>query len=103
MKEYYQKALEKSNLFFLVKSFPYNGQNYEKQKQPGTIDLSLFRLQKKLEKFLCEWFITWPSLMITYKTVFELFQKSHLLSHVSQQGMIQKFNLGVGSHMSITL
>ena len=45
MKENYQKALIKLSLFFLLNPVPFNGQNYQKQKRPGTSDLSFFRLQ----------------------------------------------------------
>ena len=35
MKEGYQKIFKKLNLFFLSNPFPFNGQDYEKQKGPG--------------------------------------------------------------------
>ena len=50
MKEDYEKALKKLTLFFLSKPVPINGQDYEKQKWPGTSDQSLFRLQNKSTK-----------------------------------------------------
>ena len=37
MKEDYQKALKKLTLFFLSNPVPFNGQSYQKQKAPGTI------------------------------------------------------------------
>ena len=40
------KSLKKLTLFFLLNSFPFNGQDHEKQKGPGTSDKLLFRLQK---------------------------------------------------------
>ena len=55
------------------------------------------------EKFLYKLYIIWPSLMIQYKVVFELFQKLHLQIYASQfmtlqiwkvwkgRGKIQKF------------
>ena len=49
MKENYQKAL-KLTLFSLSNPVPFDGQDYEKQKGPGTSDHSLFRLQSKLRK-----------------------------------------------------
>ena len=49
MKENYQKAL-KLTLFSLSNPVPFDGQDYEKQKGPGTSDHSLFRLQNKLRK-----------------------------------------------------
>ena len=50
MKEDYQKALKKVTSFFLSKPVPFNTQNYQKQKGPGTSDQSLFRLQNKFRK-----------------------------------------------------
>ena len=50
MKKDYQKALKKLTLFFLSNPVPFNGQNYQKQKGPGTSDQSLFRLQTKFRK-----------------------------------------------------
>ena len=47
MKKDDQKALKKLTLFFLSNPVPFNGQNYQKQKGPGTSDQSLFRLQTK--------------------------------------------------------
>ena len=49
MKEKYQKALNLT-LFSLSNPVPFDGQDYEKQKGPGTSDHSLFRLQNKLRK-----------------------------------------------------
>ena len=44
------KALKKLTLFFHLNSVPLKGQDYEKQKGPGTCDQSLLRLQNKLRK-----------------------------------------------------
>ena len=44
------KSLKKLTLFFLSNPVPFNGQNYQKQKGPGTSDQSLFRLQNKFRK-----------------------------------------------------
>ena len=57
------KSLTKFTLFFLLKPVPFNGQNYQKQKGPGTIDQSLFRLQNKFRKT--------PLLVIYYLTKFD--------------------------------
>ena len=57
------KSLKKVTLFFLSKPVPFNGQNYQKQKGPGTIDQSLFRLQNKFRKT--------PLLVIYYLTKFD--------------------------------
>ena len=48
----YQKALKKLTLFFLSNQVPFNGQNYQTQKGPGTSDQSFFRLQNKLRKII---------------------------------------------------
>ena len=45
-----RKSLKKLTLFFLSNPVPFNGQNYKKQKGPGTSDQLLFRLQNKLRK-----------------------------------------------------
>ena len=50
MKEDYQKPLKILILFFLSNPVPFHGQSYQKQKRPGTSDLSLFRLQNKFTK-----------------------------------------------------
>ena len=52
MKEDYQKALTKVTLFSLSIPVPFNRQNYQKQKGPGTSDQSLFKLQNKISKIL---------------------------------------------------
>ena len=38
------KTFKKVNFIFLSNPVPFNGQNYHKQKGPGTSDQSLFRL-----------------------------------------------------------
>ena len=45
LKEDHQKALKILNLFSLLNPVPFNGQNYQKQKGPGTSEQWLFRLQ----------------------------------------------------------
>ena len=61
MKGDYQKALKNLiSFFFRTQSL---GQSYLKQKGPGTIDQSLFRLQNKLRKI--------PLLVIYYLTKFD--------------------------------
>ena len=50
LKEDCQKALKMVTSFFLLNSVPFNRQNYQKQKEPGTSDQSLFRLQNKFRK-----------------------------------------------------
>ena len=47
LKEDYQKALKNLILFFLSNPVPFNGQNYQKQKELETSDQSLFRLRTK--------------------------------------------------------
>ena len=63
MKEDYQKALKKVTLFSLSNPVPFNRQNYQKQKGPGTSDQSLFRLQDKFRKI--------PLLAMYYLTKFD--------------------------------
>ena len=48
--EDYQKAFKKVTLFFLSNPVPFNRQNYQRQKGPGTSDQSLSRLQNKFRK-----------------------------------------------------
>ena len=50
LKEEYQKALKKVTLFSLSNPVPFNRQNYQRQKGPGTNDQSLFRLRNKFRK-----------------------------------------------------
>ena len=63
LKEDDQKALKKVISFFLLKPVPFNRQYYQKQKQPGTSDQSLFRLPSKLRKI--------PVLVMYYLTRFD--------------------------------
>ena len=87
--EDYQKAL-KGNYFKLVKlnfifSFepnPFNEEDHKKQKRPETSDQSLIRLQNKFRKI--PWLVIYYLTYLTVKTVFELFQKLHLLICPSQ-------------------
>ena len=44
------KILKNVYLFFLSNPVPFNQQDYEKQKEPGTSDQWLFKLQNKLRK-----------------------------------------------------
>ena len=63
MKEDNQKALKKVTLFFHSNPVPFNRQDYQKQKGPGTSDQSLFRLQNKFRKI--------PLLVMYYLTKFD--------------------------------
>ena len=63
MREDYQKALNKVTSFFLPNPVPFNRQNYEKQKRPGTSDQWLFRLPNKFRKT--------PLLVMYYMTKFD--------------------------------
>ena len=63
LKEDYQKALKKLTLFFLSNPVLFNGQSYQKQKEPGTSDQLLFRLQNKFRKI--------PFLVMYYLTKFD--------------------------------
>ena len=51
MKEDYRKPLKTLTLFFLSSPVSFNGQSYQKQKRPGTSDLSLFRQRNKFKKY----------------------------------------------------
>ena len=84
MKEDHQKALKKSTLYFFLNPVPFNGQSYQKQKEPGTSDQSLFRLRNKFRKIslLAIYYLT--KFLMKYKEVFELFQKLHLQIYASQ-------------------
>ena len=50
LEEDYQKALKKFILLFLLNPFPFNEQDYKKQKGPRTSDQSLFVLQSRFRK-----------------------------------------------------
>ena len=52
-----------SSLFFLPNPVPFKKQSYQKQKEPGTSDQLLFRLQNKFRKI--------PLLVIYYLTKFD--------------------------------
>ena len=65
---YFEMGLSKSLkkvifIFLLSNPIPFNGQDYEKQKEPGTSDQSLFRLQNKFRKI--------PLLVMYYLTKFD--------------------------------
>ena len=49
-KRAFSKSLKMSTLVFLSNLVPFNEQNYEKQKGPGTRDQSLIWLQNKFRK-----------------------------------------------------
>ena len=63
MKEDYQETLKKVALVFVSSPIPFNRQDYQKQKRPGTCDQSLFRLQNKFRKI--------PLLVVYYVTKFD--------------------------------
>ena len=44
------KSLQKVNFIFLSNPVPFNGQDYDKDKGPGTSDQLLFRLENKVLK-----------------------------------------------------
>ena len=50
LKEDYQKALKRLTLFFLSNPVPFNVQYYGKQKELGTSEQLIFRLQNKIMK-----------------------------------------------------
>ena len=57
------KSLEKGNFIFSFEPVPFNRQNYQKQKGPGTSDQSLFSLRNKFRKI--------PLLVMYYLTMFD--------------------------------
>ena len=46
------KSLKKVTSFFLPNPVPFNRQNYQKQKGPGTSDQPLFKLRNKFRKII---------------------------------------------------
>ena len=56
------KSLKNVTSFVLLNPVPFNIQNYQKQKEPGTSDQWLFRFQNKLRKI--------PLLAMYYLTKF---------------------------------
>ena len=80
MEEDYQKDSKKVTLFFLPNPAPFNRQNYQKQKEPGTSDQPLFRLRNKFRKI--------PALVTYYLTKFDdvIYQESllHGKIHIHQ-------------------
>ena len=63
MKEDYQKALKNVTSFFPLNIAPFNRQNYQNQKRPGTRDQWLFRSPNKFRKI--------PLLVMYYLTKFD--------------------------------
>ena len=57
------KSLKKLTLFFLSNPVPFNGQNYQKQKESGTSYQSLFSLGNKFKNI--------PLFIIYYLTKFD--------------------------------
>ena len=57
------KSLKKVTSYVLLNPFPFNKQNYQKQKGPGTSDQWLFRLRNKFRKI--------PSLVMYYLIKFD--------------------------------
>ena len=45
------KSFKKVNFTFFSNPVPFNGQNSQKEKGPGTSDQSLFRLRNKFRNF----------------------------------------------------
>ena len=57
------KILKKATSFFLLNPVLFNRQNYQKQREPGTSDQPLFRLQNNFRKI--------PLLVMYYLTTFD--------------------------------
>ena len=70
----------KLTLFF-IRKHSFLMENIMKKK---LVTSSSSNYRTSLTKFLFWWCITWPSLMMKYKAVSELFQKLHLLIYASQ-------------------
>ena len=75
LKEDYPKGLKKLTLFSLSNPVPFNGKSYQKQKECGTSDQSLFVLWNKFKNILLfvTYFLTKSDDL--FLAVFELFQK----------------------------
>ena len=84
MKEDYAKALKKATSFFLPNPVPFNRQNYQKQKGPGTSDQPLFRLRKKIRKILLLVMHYLSKFDDVVKNSFELFSKLNLQIYAIQ-------------------
>ena len=75
-----QKPLKKLTIFFLLNPFPFNKQNYQKQKGPATSEQSLFRLQVYKNLFISNilsdqvWWCNLGSLLIAFQNI--LFEKN---------------------------
>ena len=63
LKENCQKPLKKLTLFFPLNPVPFNWQSYQKQKESGTSEQSLFRLWEKFRKI--------PLFVLFYLTKFD--------------------------------
>ena len=57
-KRAFSKSLKMSTLVFLSNPVPFNEQNYQKQKGPGTRDQSLIGLQNKFRKIPLLFYLT---------------------------------------------
>ena len=57
------KSFKKVDFIIFFNPVPFNGQNYQKQKGPGTSDQLLFKLQNKFRKI--------PLLVTHYMTNFD--------------------------------
>ena len=79
------KNLLKSNLYFF---FPTQSLLMDKiSKNKRSLELVTspsLGYKTSSEKFLYKLYIIWPSLMLSYKAVFELFQKLHLQIYATQ-------------------
>ena len=57
-KRAFSKSLKMSTLVFLSNPVPFNEQNYQKQKGPGTRDQALLGLQNKFRKIPLLFYLT---------------------------------------------
>ena len=90
MKEDYQKAFKKSTLFFFPTQSLLMDKVIKKKRGLKLVTSCSSGYQTSSEKFLYQFHIIWPSLLMKYKwgntndKVFELFQKLHLEIYESQ-------------------
>ena len=78
------KSLNKGNFIFSFERSLQGRHDYKKQTWPGASDQSFFRSQSKLIKIhlLAMYYLT------RFETVFELFQKIHLLIYATRFNLI---------------
>ena len=84
LKEGYQKALKNLIFFFLSNPVSFNGKVIKNKRGLKLVISRSSGHETTSEKILYSLYIIWPSLMMSCKIVFELFQKLHLQIYASQ-------------------